>query len=191
MTTIITLTGDLGSGKSTLSRLLIEELNYSYIYTGAIQRRIAKRLNMTTTQLNIYSETHPEIDEEIDNTFCSLGNTGSLIVDSRMAWFFIPHSFKVYLQVDAQVAARRIMGDSERGSEKYASIEDAVEKITLRKQSENRRYLQLYNADCSDMSNYNLVVDTSHLLPGEVLKTVLDAYNHWLKGGENQLSTIL
>ena len=43
MTKIISLTGDLGSGKSTVSNLLIERLNYDYIYTGKIQREIAKK----------------------------------------------------------------------------------------------------------------------------------------------------
>jgi cytidylate kinase len=49
---------------------------------------------MTTTELNKYSETHPEIDAEIDSTFKSLTNSENLIVDSRLAWFFIPNSFK-------------------------------------------------------------------------------------------------
>jgi cytidylate kinase len=75
MTKIISITGDLGSGKSTVSDLLLKSLNYEYIYTGKIQREIARRYNMTTLELNQYSETHPEIDEEIDSTFKSLNES--------------------------------------------------------------------------------------------------------------------
>ena len=48
MAKIITITGDLGSGKSTVSNVLIDRLNYDYIYTGKIQREIAERYKMTT-----------------------------------------------------------------------------------------------------------------------------------------------
>ncbi len=121
MTKIISLTGDLGSGKSTVSNLLIKQLGYDYIYTGKIQREIADKHNMTTLELNKYAETHPEIDEEIDSTFKSLNSSTDLIVDSRLAWFFVPKSFKIFLKTNLMVSANRISSDYRRKSEKYAS----------------------------------------------------------------------
>jgi cytidylate kinase len=177
MAKIISITGDLGSGKSTVSSILCKQLNYEYIYTGKIQRDIALKYNMTTLELNKYSETHPEIDEEIDSTFKSLNDSANLIVDSRLAWFFIPQSFKVFLKTDLTVAANRISGDSQRGNEKYSSKEDAINKITARKASENKRYMELYGADCSDLSNFNLIVDTSYITPEQVAETILAEYS--------------
>ncbi len=181
MVKIITLTGDLGSGKSTVSALLIENLKYDYVYTGKIQREIADRYNMTTLELNKYAETHPEIDEEIDATFKRLNDCSDLIVDSRLAWFFIPDSFKVFLKADTMVAVNRIWADNQRKSEKYASKEEAAKKITARKASENKRYMELYGADCADLSNFDLVIDTSHLTPEEVAGKILSGYDLWLK----------
>ena len=180
MLKIISITGDLGSGKSTVSDILCKQLNYEYIYTGKIQREIALKYNMTTLELNKYSETHPEIDEEIDSTFKSLNESANLIVDSRLAWFFLPQSFKVFLKTDLIVSANRISGDNQRKNEKYLSIEDAVNKIAARKASENKRYLELYGADCSELSNFNLVVDTSYVTPEQVANTILAGYNSWL-----------
>ena len=180
MTKVITITGDLGSGKSTVSNLLIKQLNYEYIYTGKIQREIADRYHMTTLELNKYSETHPEIDEEIDSTFKSLNESTNLIVDSRLAWFFIPNSFKVFLKTDLMVSVNRISGDQQRGSEKYASKEEAANKIMARKESENKRYMELYGANCADLSNFDLVVDTSFITPERVAEIILAAYNSWL-----------
>ena len=180
MAKIITLTGDLGSGKSSVSKILIERLNYDYIHTGKIQREIADKYNMTTLELNKYAETHPEIDEEIDSTFKSLNDSTDLIVDSRLAWFFIPKSFKVFLKTDVEVSARRILNDPKRGNEKYSSMEEAVNNINARKESENRRYMELYGADCSDLSNFDLVIDTSLNTPEEDANTILDEYNLWL-----------
>jgi cytidylate kinase len=179
MAKIISITGDLGSGKSTVSNILCKQLNYEYIYTGKIQREIALKYNMTTLELNKYSETHPEIDEEIDSTFKSLNESSDLIVDSRLAWFFIPLSFKVFLKTDLAVSANRISGDNNRKNEKYLSKEDAINKIVERKASENKRYMELYGADCSDLSNFNLVVDTSSATPEQIAEIILAKYNSW------------
>ena len=181
MLKIITLTGDLGSGKSTVSKILCDRLRYNYIYTGKIQREIANRYRMTTLELNQYAETHPEIDEEIDATFQSLNHSTDLIVDSRLAWFFIPESFKVFLMTDINVAVRRISGDSQRKNEKYSSEEEAANNIMARKASENKRYMELYRADCSDLSNFNLVIDTSFITPEEVAGMITSGYRAWLK----------
>ena len=182
MAKIITLTGDLGSGKSTVSAILCKKLNYSYIYTGKIQRQIAQTYKMTTLELNKYAETHPEIDEQIDATFKSLNDSTDLIVDSRLAWFFIPHSFKVFLKTDLTVAAKRIFEDKNRENEKkYNSINDAIDDIIARKTSENKRYLDLYAADCSDLSNFNLVVDTSDITPEKTAEIILNEYKKFCK----------
>ena len=179
MTTIITITGDLGSGKSTVSILLKQRLNYDHIYTGGIQREIANRHNMTTLELNKYAETHPEIDEEIDATFKSLNESSNLIVDSRMAWFFIPQSFKVYLKTSLEESIKRIYGDGERFNESYASVEEAAVHIIARKESENKRYLELYGANCADLSHFDLVIDTSCIAPKQVVDEIILIYNQW------------
>jgi len=184
MSKIISITGDLGSGKSTVSDLLLKSLNYEYVYTGNIQREIARRRGMTTLELNKYAETHPEIDAEIDSTFKSLNESTDLIVDSRLAWFFIPKSFKVFLKTNLIISANRISGDSRRENEKYSSTEDAVNKIAARKASENKRYMELYRADCSDLSNFNLVVDTSFITPERAAGIIFSEYNSWLASGE-------
>jgi len=180
MAAIITITGDLGSGKSTVSNLLKQRLDYDYVYTGRVQREIANRHQMTTLELNKYAETHPEIDAEIDSIFKSLNESSRLIVDSRLAWFFIPQSFKVYLKADLAVAIQRISGDKNRINENYASMEEAAGDIVARKESENKRYLELYGADCTDESHYDLVIDTSLLTPEQVVDVITSEYEQWL-----------
>ena len=90
---IISITGDLGSGKSTVSKILKERLNYEYIYTGKIQREIADKYKMTTLELNKYAETHPEIDEQIDAVFKSLNDSINLIDISFTG--HIPNDFPI------------------------------------------------------------------------------------------------
>ena len=181
---IISITGDLGSGKSTVSNLLCQQLNYDYIYTGKIQREIALKYNMTTLELNKYSETHPEIDDEIDSVLKSLNTATNLIADSRLAWFFIPKSFKVFLKTNLIVSANRISNDNERKNEKYSSKEEAVNKIIARKTSENKRYMDLYGANCAKLNNYNLIIDTSFISPEKVADIIIAEYDLWVDSNE-------
>ncbi|MDR3094948.1 MAG: cytidylate kinase family protein [Bacteroidales bacterium] len=176
MTKIISITGDLGSGKSTVSDILCKDLKYDYIYTGAIQRKIAEKYGMTTTQLNKYAETHPEIDEEIDSTFRLLNDASDLIVDSRLAWFFIPNSFKLFLKTNLMVAADRICKDKQRKNERYLSVDEAAKQMKERKASENKRYMELYGADCTNMKLFDLIVDTSFIAPAKAAEIILKSY---------------
>ncbi len=172
--TKITLTGDLGSGKSAVSRILCERTGFEYVSTGRIQRQLAQEMGLDTLEMNRRADTDPSIDQRIDGIFVELGkDPKGYVVDSRMAWFFLPQSFKVYLQADVQIAAARILSDPTRNSEQYASLEEAVEKISARKQSENARFLTKYGADSTNLNNFDLVIDTAQRNPQEVADLIL------------------
>lgn len=173
--TKITLTGDLGSGKSAVSRILCEQTGFEYVSTGRIQRKMAEEMGVDTLELNRRADTDPAIDEYIDSIFISLSKaSGGYVVDSRMAWFFIPGSFKVYLKTAVEVAAQRIMHDPLRDREQYASKEEAVQKILARKASENARFLSKYGADCTNLDNFDIVIDTTHRTREEVARLILE-----------------
>ncbi|MCW5921038.1 MAG: cytidylate kinase family protein [Saprospiraceae bacterium] len=176
MTNKITITGDLGSGKSVVSSILCEKTGYEYVSTGRIQRQLAEELGLDTLEMNRRADTDPTIDQRIDSIFIDLGkNPKGYIVDSRMAWFFLPESFKVYLQTDIAVAAERIFNDPTRKSEEYETKEEAVRKIIARKKSENARFWVKYGADCTNLHNFDLVLDTTHRSPEQVAALILRA----------------
>lgn len=173
-TTKISVTGDLGSGKSTVCRYLKDKLNFNLYSIGLIQRSLAEKYNMSIFSFNKYMETHPEIDEEIDNELTQIGKRSeNMILDSRMAWHFVPDSFKVYLSVSLESAAKRIMKDNRGAVESYSSLEEAMTALNERKHSENIRYLTKYSVDCSDMSNYNIVIDTTDKSPEQTAEIIL------------------
>src|SRR5574344_2467686 len=103
----IAISGDLGSGKSVLSKTLKTELSFEVISIGVIQRELAWKRGMYALEFNHFMETHPEIDRECDDMVASYGkNNQNLILDPRLAWYFIPQSFKIHLKVDSHVAAQ-------------------------------------------------------------------------------------
>ena len=175
----ISLAGDLGSGKSTVSDILIERLGAEYYSTGRIVRDIASARKMTVVELNVYMETHPEIDHEIDDGLKALSELDKfLIIDSRMAWHFTRGTFKVYLSCDIETSALRIM-NANRDGEHAASLEKTVEDTRARRKSEQKRYMEQYGVDIKDLTNYSLVLDTTYATPSEVAETLIAAFEIW------------
>lgn len=161
----ISLAGDLGSGKSTVGKILSQRLGAEVYSTGTIQRQIATEMGMTTLQLNQYMETHPEIDGKIDDGLRALEHSEkNLIIDSRMAWHFVPSSFSVYMAADSYVSAERIL-KAGRESEPFKTVEEAVASISDRRKSEMFRYSHLYGVNIKDLENYDYVIDTSYIPP--------------------------
>ena len=180
----ISLAGDLGSGKSTVSELLIREIGAEYYSTGAIVRSIAAKRGMTVVELNVYMETHPEIDNEIDDGLKALADVDKpLIIDSRMAWHFTKGTFKVYLSTDAEVSAMRIMYANRQG-EHAATLEQTVLDTKARRNSERKRYMAQYGVDIKDLTNYSLVVDTTDATPDEVASRILSSFEAWKSNKE-------
>jgi cytidylate kinase len=158
----ISLTGDLGSGKSTVCRILSERYDAKIYSTGPIVRRIAMERGISVVDINKFMESDPTIDFEMDNRLKLLSDEpGNLIIDSRMAWFFTKGTFKVFLSTSPEESAKRIYNDKQRSSESFESLEETARQIRMRKQSENMRYKSLYGADCGFLGNYDLVVDTT------------------------------
>ena len=171
---IVTLTGDLGSGKSTVAKLLAEKLKYKYYSTGSIFRKIAQDLKMTLAEFTAKSELDSKYDKMIDDYQVKLGKSeDNFVLEGRLGFYFIPKSIKVCLRVTIEEAAHRIMTDN-RSDEKYTTIEDAIKHIKERRTSEKMRYRKLYNIDLEDNKQFDLVVDTNPIPADKVTEKVVD-----------------
>ena len=180
---IVTITGSLGSGKSVVGKAVAALLSAPYFSTGDLQRALAARKGMTTLELNRLAETEPAIDYEIDGLMQEFAEKNDrCVIDSRLAWHFVPYSFKCYLQVNEKIGIERILGDTRRTSEKYGSLEEAYQAVKGRKESEEKRFAALYDLDLTNMENYDLVVDTSLARPEAVAGTVVECFRKWLAG---------
>ena len=130
----ITISGVIGSGKSTVAKMLAQKLGWQYYSTGMAQRKIAEEMGLTTIELNALTTKKKSIDERIDAVFKNPPwKENNCIVDSRLAFHFVPKSFKVCLTVQDAVAGKRIFHDTMRtGETKYHSINEATEAAQKR-----------------------------------------------------------
>lgn len=180
---IITIAGDLASGKSRITDLLQKSLNYEIYRNGEYVRKLAKEKGLDITSFNEYLKDHPEIDEQIEKSAAEYSKThDNLIVDARLGWYSIPDSFKIYLKVDIDVAAQRAFNDEKRKeTEKFETIEEQKQDMIKRFQSENERFFRLYGVHKEDMSNYDFVLDTTNNTIEENAKLIEEEYKKWLE----------
>lgn len=184
MKQIITISGDIGGGKSAVSKSLEKTLGYKVIGTGAIQREIAQKRGLTTLELNQLSITDTSVDDEIDSFVINLGKTAEdIIIDSRLAWHFIPQSFKAFLAVDPLIGAQRVFGDS-RQEEENPTLEKTLENNLQRQKLEKERFKKLYDVDLRLFDNYDAVIDTSYSPPDSIAAKLAELYAIALEDGD-------
>ncbi|MCL2177735.1 MAG: cytidylate kinase family protein [Firmicutes bacterium] len=172
----ITLAGNLGSGKSTVCNILAERYGYEVYSTGRIQRDKGLALGMTTLEFNVYMKENPEFDKKIDNAVVEIGRERAgdkIIFDSRLAWHFIPHSFKVFLAVDSATAAKRILNANRGAEENYKDLADAKSQIEARTKEEKTRFKSLYGLEIHNPKNFDLILDSSNLTPEQVADKII------------------
>lgn len=177
-TSKIAISGELGSGKSTVASLLGKRLGISVVSTGAFQRELAHRKGLTTLELNQLAERDASIDAEIDAINGEIEHSNvSTIVDSRMGWKFVPSAFKIFLAVDEELAAERIFADTRNAEDKYSSIQTARQANRARRQSEITRFQITYGVDIGQWENFDLVINTNVASPEEIVEAIVDHMN--------------
>jgi CMP/dCMP kinase len=166
----VTIAGDIGSGKSTIAKRLAERAGVEPLSTGGIQRQLAQARGLSVLELNKLAEEDPSIDKEIDGYLMALP-PGHLVVESRMAWHFVPDTLKVYLYISDRAAARRILG-AQRSDEDYRSISDPTRPILARRESEIIRFKKYYGVDIDNLLNYDVVIDTTFVPVEDVVERI-------------------
>ncbi len=171
----ITITGNLGSGKSTICKILEDKFGFEIYSTGKVQRELAREMNMTTLEMNQLMCSDHKYDTMIDDATAKISKENkdkNIIFDSRLAWNFVEESFKVFLSVQLDVAAERVVNDNRGKEEQYASVAEAKEMLRARAATEDRRYREMYHLEYFNFSNYNLVVDSTYTSP-EIISSII------------------
>jgi cytidylate kinase len=173
---IITLGGHHGAWKSTLWKKLGEKLGYRQYSTWWFMRDMAMERGISL--IDLWREAESDgwiIDHILDDRQKNLGKEeDNFIIDGRLAFYFIPHAVKIFLQVESHEAAKRIFHDESRSDvESHFNIEEAAKNIEIRRDSENERYMKYYGVHIYDMDLYDIVVDTTGRSTNEVFNEVI------------------
>ncbi len=190
----ISITGNLGAGKSSICRLL-KERGYEIISAGTIFRQLAAERGLSVEELNAQVNRQieggglSEIDTLIDERTTQISRTQDMVVfDARLGWHFAENTCRVFVYVDIDEAARRIYGDSSRAaSEHYDSQEECRTAVIHRQQLEAQRFKDLYSLDFYNLRNYDLIIDSTCATPEQLTEAILEEtkafFRHRNEGG--------
>lgn len=183
---IITLTGKPGSGKSSTADKVAELLGYTRYSSGEFVRNITHKQKVTLQEFNKRAESDPDMDYYIDEELRKLRDHNDIVVDARLGFYWIPESFKVYLDLGDDVAIARIFKDASTNTmrsdagEGSKSMSDVADQVGERIRSERTRFKKLYGINPYSTEHFDLVVDTARHSPQTVALTVFDMYKKWL-----------
>ena len=166
----ITIGGLAGSGKTTVSKLIVDQMGLRYVSMGSLFRQMADRRQMSLSDFGAYAEQHPEVDKEIDRKQSEIVGNEGVVLDSRLGGWLAhrkkTRTLKVWLRAETECRVQRIAGRD------GLSYEETLAGIRARELSETKRYRAFYDIDLSDLRCYDLVVDTTHLEPGAIARAI-------------------
>ncbi|MBY9001839.1 MAG: AAA family ATPase [Candidatus Heimdallarchaeota archaeon] len=176
---IIAISGPHGSGKSTAAKKVAELLNYTYISAGQMFREMAKDKGMNLEEFSKNAEANEEIDRSIDNRtldFAQIEN--GIIIDAQLGGWVLRKVADLIIYITAPVKTR-IQRIAERENR---SIEEIKKETLMREESERHRYQKLYNIDVSDLSIYDVIINTKKYDAAECVDIIMASVKKITKG---------
>lgn len=169
----ITISGDIGSGKSSVGEYLANELSIPFVDCGQIYRNYAKQKGIDVLQQNRSDDY--SIDEQIDNDLKWWGTKNKAgVYVSRTAWYFMPFALHIYLCIDPMTAAERILV-RRSNAEEHSSLEDIIKYNEERIKREDTRYERMYGITRkSQLNNTQIIMHIGDRTFNEVCACLLE-----------------
>ena len=169
---LITVSGPPGSGTTTTASELAERLGLEHISGGDIFRELADERGYTTLEFNKLAEEDDQIDRDLDRRLRSIAaERDDVVLESRLAgWLAGDHAdFRIWLDAPLAVRAERIADREDK------NVEETREETAARQNSEADRYLGYYDIDITNLSIYDLSVNTARWDADAVLDLLVTA----------------
>ena len=178
---LITISGPIGSGKSTAAKALAEELGYEHVSGGDIFRSLADERGYTPLEFNKLAEEDDQIDRDLDRRLRTTAEErDDLVLESRLAgWMAGDYAdLRIWLDAPFDVRVDRI---ADREGDPVDQVRESERE---RAESEALRYEEYYDIDIEDRSIYDLVVNTARWDADATLELVLAAAESYDQAGD-------
>lgn len=169
---IITISGLAGSGTTTVCDRLCARLGWAYVNAGAVFRGLAQEAGLSLAELGRRAEADGCIDRQLDLRLVAQARERvPVVVEGRVTgWMAQRHqlpALKVWLQAALAVRAERV------GQREGKPLAQALAETRQREASEAQRFAAHHQIALSDLSVYDLVVDTERCDPQAACARIL------------------
>jgi predicted cytidylate kinase len=170
---LVTLSGLPGSGTSTVAKLVAAELGLDHLDGGTVFRTVAAEQGMSLAAYAALAEHDEKIDRALDDRLTERAHQGDVLLESRLSGWLVHRAgldgLKVWIRCDEVERARRV------GGRDGHDVDEALAHNRTRETSERARYLGYYDIDLTDLSVYDLVLDSTDVGPEELVDAVVTA----------------
>jgi cytidylate kinase len=168
---LITLSGLPGSGTSTVARTVASHLGIDHLDGGTVFRTLASERGLSLAEFALVAEADDSIDRALDDRLVERARAGRVLLESRLAGWLATRAdlpaLRVWIACDEVERARRV------GGRDGHQDEAALAANRAREASERTRYLTYYDIDLTDLSVYDLVLDSTATAPEALVEQVV------------------
>ena len=136
-------------------------------------------MRLTLTEYNKLGEKNSRTDFEVDQYLKKVSKKyPNCIIESRTAWYLMPNSIKIFIDVEEKIGASRVFKELQKGSHRNEdknlnTKKDVLLSHRLRKLGDKKRYKKYYKINnVFAKKNYDFVLDTSYLTKQQVFQKV-------------------
>jgi cytidylate kinase len=171
MKRVITIGGLHGTGKSSTADKIAENLGLRRASAGKIFRQMAAERCLSLEEFSKVAEEDESIDLELDGRLKDEAAKGGIALDGQLAAWMAGENadFKILLTAPDDVRIKRI---AQRDG---VDIEHARHETLTREKIESTRYLEFYKIDVSDLTIYDLILNTEKYTLEGVVRIIITA----------------
>ncbi len=167
---IITISGLIGSGKTTVAKAIAKRFNLRHISAGEAFRELAKERGLSLLEFSRLAEKDKNIDIELDKKIVELAKAGNVVVDGRLSgWLIKDANLRVFLKAPLEVRVKRVC---KREKKEYETV---LREIIERERSEAKRYMEIYGINIKNLEIYDIVLNTALWQAKDVIEIIAAA----------------
>jgi len=180
---VITISGLHGTGKSSVADRISKKFGLRVVSAGSLFRTLAKERGLGLEEFSRVAEHDVEIDKLLDGSLKQEAEKGDVVLDGQLSAWMAGESADIRILLTAPLDVR-VLRIAERDG---VSFEQAKRETNAREKSERARYRNLYRIDITDMSVYDLVLNTGKYDLDGVVTVLTNAIRTYFASSEKPM----
>lgn len=160
----ITVSGESGTGKTTVSESIAKSLKLKHVSIGDMFRHVAKKRKLKLEDFS--AKRIKGFDREVDERTLELAKKGNIVLNGRLTGWVAGDNadIRIFVTAPKDMIAKRVARRDNK------TFEHAKRDVTERDRDDFRAYKKLYGIDVRKTGIYDLIVDNSKLTYAQAKK---------------------